>query len=191
MKPLTEDDLVELGFEKKLMAGTGWTSISSMTPAVYYYTRGRITINATEMWTWFLDGKQRNDIAVGTRAGLMMLIIKHMPVPPATGEYLICHKQLAKELNEILDAEKRKEYQSKYRKSQKGKSSLKKGQQKYFKTEKGKAASTRSIAKHQAGEQWEESHAKSMSKYSKTDKGRAAHARANKKYYDKKKGMRQ
>lgn len=36
---LSEDDLVELGFEKRLMLGTGYVSISSMRPAQYYYKK--------------------------------------------------------------------------------------------------------------------------------------------------------
>lgn len=36
---LSENDLVELGFEKRLMLGTGYVSISSMRPAQYYYKK--------------------------------------------------------------------------------------------------------------------------------------------------------
>lgn len=71
---LSEDDLVELGFEKRLMMGTGYVSISSMQPAQYYYKKGRININATQFWTWFLDGEQRNDIAVSTKDALSELL---------------------------------------------------------------------------------------------------------------------
>ena len=71
---LSEDDLVELGFEKRLMLGTGYVSISSMRPAQYYYKKGRITINATQFWTWFLDGEQRNDIAVSSKDALRELL---------------------------------------------------------------------------------------------------------------------
>jgi hypothetical protein len=71
---LTEIDLVEIGFEKKLMLGTGYVSINSMQPPIYYYKKGRITINATEIWTWFLDNHQRNDIAVTTKNSLYNLI---------------------------------------------------------------------------------------------------------------------
>jgi len=71
---LSEDDLVELGFQKRLMLGTGYVSISSMRPAQYYYKKGRITINATEFWTWFLDGQQRNDIAVSSKGALRELL---------------------------------------------------------------------------------------------------------------------
>jgi len=71
---LSEEDLVELGFEKRLMLGTGYISISSMRPAQYYYKKGRITINATEFWTWFLDGEQRNDIAVSNKDALRELL---------------------------------------------------------------------------------------------------------------------
>lgn len=63
---LTEQDLIKSGFSQHLMAGTGWNSISSMCDPIYYYKKGRITINATEIWTWFLDGEQRNDIAVSS-----------------------------------------------------------------------------------------------------------------------------
>jgi hypothetical protein len=56
------------------MVGTGYLTINSMTPAVYYYKRGRITINATHFWTWFLDGEQRNDIAVYSIDDLKKLI---------------------------------------------------------------------------------------------------------------------
>lgn len=71
---LSQDDLVELGFEKRLMHGTGYISISSMRPAQYYYKKGRITINATHFWTWFLDGEQRNDIAVSSKDALRVLL---------------------------------------------------------------------------------------------------------------------
>lgn len=71
---LSENDLVELGFSKHLMVGTGWNSISSMRDAVYYYKNGRITINATHFWTWFLDGDQRNDIAVSSKEYLLELL---------------------------------------------------------------------------------------------------------------------
>ena len=71
---LSEDDLVELGFEKRLMLGTGYVSISSMRPAKYYYKKGRITINATEFWTWILDGEQRTDIAVSNKDSLRELL---------------------------------------------------------------------------------------------------------------------
>jgi hypothetical protein len=76
-KKLTEDDLLDLGFEKHLMIGTGYISISSMRPALYYYKKGRLSINATEIWTWFLDGEQRNDIAVSTKDELKKLISKY------------------------------------------------------------------------------------------------------------------
>lgn len=77
MGNLTEEDLVDFGFEKRVMVGTGWNSISSMCDAVYYYVKGRITINATEFWTWFLDGKQRNDIGVYTKDGMRELLLKY------------------------------------------------------------------------------------------------------------------
>ena len=73
---LSEHELVKLGFSKKLMPGTGWNSISSMCDEVYYYTNNRLTINATEIWTWFLDNQQRNDIAVSTTAELIQLLNK-------------------------------------------------------------------------------------------------------------------
>lgn len=73
-KCLSESDLVELGFSKHLMLGTGWNSVNSMRDAVYYYKKGRITINATYFWTWFLDNDQRNDIAVGDREALCELL---------------------------------------------------------------------------------------------------------------------
>jgi hypothetical protein len=71
---LSENDLVELGFSKNLMAGTGWNSINSMRDAVYYYKKGRITINASLFWTWFLDNDQRNDIAVNSKDALSELL---------------------------------------------------------------------------------------------------------------------
>ena len=71
---LSENDLVELGFSKHLMVGTGWNSINSMRDAVYYYKNGRITINATHFWTWFLDGDQRNYIAVSSKDALSELL---------------------------------------------------------------------------------------------------------------------
>lgn len=74
---LTEKDLVDLGFDKMLMAGTGYISISSMRPAIYYYRKNRITINATTYWTWFLDDEQRNDIAVYTKKELSDLLDKY------------------------------------------------------------------------------------------------------------------
>ena len=74
MSKITEDDLVELGFSKHLMIGTGYTSTSSMTPAIYYYKKDRLVINATTFWTWFLDGEQRNDFAVSSKESLSTLI---------------------------------------------------------------------------------------------------------------------
>ena len=74
MSKITESDLVECGFTKHLIMGTGWNSISSMREAVYYYKNGRITINATYFWTWFLDGEQRNDISVSSKESLINLI---------------------------------------------------------------------------------------------------------------------
>lgn len=71
---LTEKDLIEVGFSKNLMVGTGWLTINSMQDAVYYYKKGRITINATRFWTWFIDDEQRNDIAVNNRKDLISLI---------------------------------------------------------------------------------------------------------------------
>lgn len=71
---LKESDLVELGFSKNLMLGTGWLTINSMRDAIYYYKKGRITINATRYWTWFIDDEQRNDLAVSTKEELQVLI---------------------------------------------------------------------------------------------------------------------
>lgn len=71
---LTEQDLLDLDFSQHTMAGTGWNSISSMQDAIYYYKRGRVCINATEIWTWFLDGEQRNDISVNTKESLKELV---------------------------------------------------------------------------------------------------------------------
>lgn len=71
---LSENDLIEAGFQKHIMLGTGWNSINSMREAIYYYTNGRITINATEIWTWFLDSKQRNDISVSNKESLIQLL---------------------------------------------------------------------------------------------------------------------
>lgn len=70
---LTEQDLIDVGFTKHLMAGTGWNTINSMMDAVYYYEKGNITINATKIWTWFLYDEQRNDIAVSTKEKLIEL----------------------------------------------------------------------------------------------------------------------
>ncbi len=74
---LKEEDLVDAGFSKHLMLGTGWLTISSMCDAQYYYIKGRITINATEFWTWFLDKDQRNDIAVSNKESLKELLEKY------------------------------------------------------------------------------------------------------------------
>ena len=74
---LNETDLLEIGFEKKLMVGTGWLSIDSMCDEIYYYSKGRITINATHFWTWFLDGEQRNDISVSNKKQLLELLQKY------------------------------------------------------------------------------------------------------------------
>lgn len=71
---LTEQDLMDVGFTQVLMAGTGWNSINSMRDAVYYYKNGRITINASEFWTWFLDDEMRNDISVRTKEELIELL---------------------------------------------------------------------------------------------------------------------
>ena len=49
------------------MHGTGYISISSMQPAKYYYTCGRLSINCIDICTWFLDKEQCNDIAVETK----------------------------------------------------------------------------------------------------------------------------
>lgn len=74
---LTETDLVEVGFSKNLMIGTGWNSISSMCDSIYYYINGRITINTTTYWTWFLDNDQRNDISVNSKEELIKLLDKY------------------------------------------------------------------------------------------------------------------
>lgn len=73
-KTLLESDLEDAGFTKHLMDGTGWNSISSMQDPIYWYKNDRISINATTIWTWFLDGEQRNDIAVHTKDELSALI---------------------------------------------------------------------------------------------------------------------
>jgi hypothetical protein len=75
---LSENDLVELGFSKNLMVGTGWNTINSMRDAVYYYKKGRITINVSRYWTWFLDNDQRNDIAVNSKDALLELLITYI-----------------------------------------------------------------------------------------------------------------
>ena len=77
MANLIENDLIELGFSKHTMLGTGWLSISSMCDAIYYYKNGKVSINATEIWTWFLDGEQRNDIAVYNKKSLSELLKKY------------------------------------------------------------------------------------------------------------------
>jgi hypothetical protein len=74
---ITEDNLIELGFSKNEMIGTGWNSISSMCDSIYYYKNGRISINATDFWTWFLDDKQRNDISVDSVEKLSELLEKY------------------------------------------------------------------------------------------------------------------
>jgi hypothetical protein len=76
-QPLCEEDLIEMGFARRLMAGTGWQTTNSMCDAVYYYEKDRIAINATKYWTWFLDGEQRNDIAVSTKNQLIELLNKN------------------------------------------------------------------------------------------------------------------
>ena len=76
---LTEEMIEQVGFTKHTMIGTGYNSISSMTDAVYYYKYGRITINATTFWTWFLDNEIRNDIAVTNIKDLVLLILKYPP----------------------------------------------------------------------------------------------------------------
>lgn len=90
---LTKYDLLELGFTEHLMRGTGYMSVASMHPPIYYYINNRITINATEIWTWFLDDKQRNDIAVGTKEELKLLLEKNMdysnPIKSEDGGYYI------------------------------------------------------------------------------------------------------
>lgn len=70
---LSEADLIDVGFSQHTMVGTGWNSTSSMRDAVYYYKKGRIAINATRFWTWFLDGEQRNDISVSSKDALLKL----------------------------------------------------------------------------------------------------------------------
>ena len=71
---ITEQDLIDCKMERHQMMGTGWNSIGSMGDAIYYYKKGRITINATEFWTWFLDDAMRNDIAVYTKGDLINLL---------------------------------------------------------------------------------------------------------------------
>lgn len=71
---LTEQDLEDMGFSKQIMTGTGWRTTRSMCDPIYYYQKGRLTINATHFWTWFLDGNQRNDLAVYTKAQLVNLL---------------------------------------------------------------------------------------------------------------------
>ena len=74
---LSENDLVNLGFIKHTMIGTGWNSISSMRDAIYYYENGRITISAEKYWRWYVDNEPRNDIAVSTKEKLEELLIKY------------------------------------------------------------------------------------------------------------------
>ena len=74
---LTEQDLMDAGFSQHLMTGTGWNSISSMRDAFYYYKNGRITINATYFWTWFLDADQRNDIGVSSKEALDKMLLEY------------------------------------------------------------------------------------------------------------------
>ena len=69
---LTEQDLIDVGFKKIPMVGNSFWN----TPTQYFYKKGNITINATYHWTWFLDGKHRNDIAVTTKEKLIKLIGK-------------------------------------------------------------------------------------------------------------------
>jgi hypothetical protein len=59
------------------MHGTGWNSISSMCDPIYYYVAGRIGVNATEIWTWFLDGEQRNDLAAENKQQLKELLMRY------------------------------------------------------------------------------------------------------------------
>ena len=73
---LTEKDLIDLGFEKRLVLGTGYVSILSMTPAKYFYVKGRLTINCVmDWWTWFLDGEMRNDIAKSSKEDLKKYLL--------------------------------------------------------------------------------------------------------------------
>jgi hypothetical protein len=74
---LSENDLLELGFEQRLMLGTGWLTISSMRDAEYYYIKGRITISCSHFWRWYLDDDQRNDIAVNSKEELIELLSKY------------------------------------------------------------------------------------------------------------------
>lgn len=39
--------------------------------------KGRLTINVTYFWTWFLDGVQRNDISVNNKVDLIKLLNKY------------------------------------------------------------------------------------------------------------------
>lgn len=66
---LTEQNLVDIGFKKLPMLGNSFWN----TPTQYFYTKGNIAINATHHWTWFLDGVQRNDIAVNSKEKLIEL----------------------------------------------------------------------------------------------------------------------
>jgi hypothetical protein len=77
MVELTEQDLIDCGMKQRQMLGTGWRSTSSMCDAVYYYEHGRIGINATYFWTWFVDGEMHNEIAVYSKDKLTELLNKH------------------------------------------------------------------------------------------------------------------
>jgi len=80
---ITERDLIKLGFSKHHMTGSGVITGSgeiistSINPAQYWYKNDRISINATMFWTWFLDGKQRNDISVSSIESLKDLLSKY------------------------------------------------------------------------------------------------------------------
>ena len=72
---LNEQDLIDAGMKQHLMVGTGWLTTSSMKDAIFWYEKGRIAINATEIaWTWFLDNQTRNDISVSNKKELKELL---------------------------------------------------------------------------------------------------------------------
>lgn len=65
---ITEKDLIDVGFTQHKM--------TSQFNSPSYYKNGRITINATRYWTWFLDDEQDNSIAVSSKEALIKLLEK-------------------------------------------------------------------------------------------------------------------
>lgn len=58
---ITEEDLIENGFTQYLLLGVGGVPVGTKDNPIYFYTNGRITVNVTEDWSWFLDGIQEDN----------------------------------------------------------------------------------------------------------------------------------